>query len=279
MAQRRMFAKSVIGAGRFLMMPCSTRLLYYDLGMHADDDGIVEAVTVMRSTGATEDDLRVLATKGYVTILNEDLVTHITDWNRNNQLRKDRYTPSIYASLLVKITGENQAETARQPNGNQMEPQYRLGKVSLNISGDDADTCARASAEEQVKQFVIERNSDPRQYFGVDDAVEDEAYAFTSALFQQWTRRLPTESDVANVFESIKHTEQIDGKWVTTFPKDAKDLLMYAFEQSVMAGAAGDWFYIRGVLTNLKQRGITNLEQAEQYDAERDMRKDGVWNG
>ena len=90
MAERRMFAKAVIGSARFLRMPSTSRLLYYDLGMQADDDGIVEAFSVMRTTGATEDDLRVLATKGFVRVLNEDFVTYISDWNRNNYIQKDR---------------------------------------------------------------------------------------------------------------------------------------------------------------------------------------------
>ena len=59
-----MFARSVIGSARFLRMPQTSRLLYYDLGMAADDDGIVEAYTVLRMTGAAEDDLRVLASRG-----------------------------------------------------------------------------------------------------------------------------------------------------------------------------------------------------------------------
>ena len=75
MAERRMFAKATVGSARFLRMPATSRLLYYDLGMAADDDGVVEAFSVMRTTGATDDDLRVLASKGFVTILNDDLVT------------------------------------------------------------------------------------------------------------------------------------------------------------------------------------------------------------
>ena len=105
MAERRMFAKAVIGSGRFLRMPPTSRLLYYDLGMAADDDGVVEAFSVMRTTGATEDDLRVLASKGFVQVLNEELVTYITDWARNNYIQKDRYHPSVYAELLVKLGG------------------------------------------------------------------------------------------------------------------------------------------------------------------------------
>lgn len=103
MAERRMFAKSIIGSARFLHMPATSRLLYYDLGMQADDDGVVEAYSVMRTTGATEDDLRVLAAKGFVTVLNEDLVTFINDWKSNNFIRNDRYRPSIYQNLLCKL--------------------------------------------------------------------------------------------------------------------------------------------------------------------------------
>lgn len=66
MAERRMFAKAITNSARFLRMPATARLLYYDLGMAADDDGITEAFSVMRTTGATEDDLRVLASRGYV---------------------------------------------------------------------------------------------------------------------------------------------------------------------------------------------------------------------
>lgn len=103
MASRRMFSREIIGAARFLRMPATCRLFYYDLGMQADDDGVVEAWSVMRVTGATEDDLRVLVAKGFVKVLNEDLVTYIMDWKRNNLIKKDRYHPSLYKDLLVKF--------------------------------------------------------------------------------------------------------------------------------------------------------------------------------
>ena len=63
LAERRMFSKTVISSARFLRMPPTSRLLYFDLGMEADDDGCVEAFTVMRKTGAAEDDLRVLVAR------------------------------------------------------------------------------------------------------------------------------------------------------------------------------------------------------------------------
>ena len=126
-----MFAKAIVNSARFLTMPPSSRLLYYDLGMSADDDGIVEAFTVLRMTGAAEDDLKLLITKGFITLLNDELVCHIADWNLNNQIRKDRYKPSIYQDLLSASVNGNQRLTDGQPNGNQRSTQYSIGEDSI----------------------------------------------------------------------------------------------------------------------------------------------------
>ena len=113
-----MFSKSIIGAARFLRMPATSRLLYYDLGMQADDDGVVEAFSVMRLTGATEDDLRVLVTKGFVRVLNDDLVTLISDWSKNNLIKKDRYRQSIYKDLIIQLDTNCQRGTQLEPTWN-----------------------------------------------------------------------------------------------------------------------------------------------------------------
>lgn len=103
MAERRMFSKRVVGSARFLKMPISTQCLYFHLGLNADDDGIVEAYTTIKQIGATEDDLKVLVAKGFCKVLNEDLVTYITDWRENNKLRADRKIDSIYKDLLLQM--------------------------------------------------------------------------------------------------------------------------------------------------------------------------------
>lgn len=135
-----MFARPIIGGAKFLRMPATSRLLYYDLGMAADDDGCVEAFAVMRMTGATEDDLNVLVAKGFVRVLNEDLVVFITDWAANNQIRKDRYHKGLYKDLIegkceVELLPGSQTETNFQPPDNQvgdnLATEVRLGKVRL----------------------------------------------------------------------------------------------------------------------------------------------------
>ena len=76
LAQRRMVNVKIVDSARFLKMPVSTQALYFHLIVRGDDDGVVEAFNVMRMTGATEDDLKILVAKGFVEVLNDDLVTY-----------------------------------------------------------------------------------------------------------------------------------------------------------------------------------------------------------
>lgn len=166
MARRRMFANAIITSAKFLRMPATSRLLYYDLGMAADDDGCVEAFSVMRMTGATEDDLRVLASKGFIKVLNADLVSYILDWNTNNQIRKDRYTEGMYKHLIdttcdVLLQDGDEVATICQPNGNQMAPQYSIGKLSTvkSSTGEDstegvAEAINGPSKPKTTKRFI-----------------------------------------------------------------------------------------------------------------------------
>jgi hypothetical protein len=67
MAERRMFAKTIVTSDAFLDMPASTRCLYFLLGMVADDDGFVNnPKKIMRMIGASEDDLKVLISKRFI---------------------------------------------------------------------------------------------------------------------------------------------------------------------------------------------------------------------
>nr|DAV75738.1 MAG TPA: Replication initiation and membrane attachment [Caudoviricetes sp.] len=130
MAERRMFSKRVIGSARFLRMPGSTQAIYFHLGMAADDDGIVEAYPIMQMVNASEDDLRLLAAKGFVKVLNEDLVTYILDWQENNKIRADRKVNSIYKDLLLQVMPETPL----------IEPRQRADRVRPDIVQDNHGT-------------------------------------------------------------------------------------------------------------------------------------------
>ena len=131
MAERRMFSKRIIESARFLRMPASSRLLYFDLGMRADDDGVVEAYTVIRATGATEDDFKILVAKNFLKILNEDLVSYITDWSENNRIRPDRKIDSIYKGLLIQVLPDVELVEKRE------RADYKTSKINYSVQNVD----------------------------------------------------------------------------------------------------------------------------------------------
>lgn len=139
MAQRRMFSKSITTSDLFVDMPLSAQLLYFHLGMEADDDGFIgNAKMLSRAYGTNNDDLKLLFVKGFLLQFGNG-VSVIKDWNVNNQIRKDRHKETIYvqekAMLTVDNTGSytfgNQMATSWQPNGNQMATKDRLVETSL----------------------------------------------------------------------------------------------------------------------------------------------------
>ena len=134
-----MFANAVIGSARFLRLSVDARLLYFDLGMRADDDGAVEAFAVMRTCGVGENALQELIDGGFLVLLNDDQVCYITHWHENNTIRKDRYRRGLYYDLIPGHApddqgapdgqpSDNQLTTKCQPTDNQMTPQNRIDK-------------------------------------------------------------------------------------------------------------------------------------------------------
>ena len=107
MAERRMFAKTIIDSDTFLDMPLSTQALYFHLSMRADDDGFINNPRkIQRSIGATDDDLKLLIAKQF-TIPFESGVVVIKHWRLHNYIQKDRYKPTIYQDEKAQLSVEN----------------------------------------------------------------------------------------------------------------------------------------------------------------------------
>lgn len=104
MAQKRMFAKTVVGKDKFLAMSATAQALYFHLNMGADDDGFVDSVrTIMRSINAAEDDLRILISKGYLIPFDSGVLV-ITHWLTHNTLKADRYQPTEYQEERSRLS-------------------------------------------------------------------------------------------------------------------------------------------------------------------------------
>ncbi len=164
MAERRMFAKTIIDSDAFLDMPTSARLLYYDLSMRADDDGFINSPKkIIRMTGASDDDLKVLIIKKFV-IPFENGVVVIKHWLIHNYIRKDTYNETPYkeqkAMLIVdenksyKLINDNSVQAVDEPS-----TQVRLGKDSIdNIYGqDELDQAELKKKEKEAEEPTKEQ--------------------------------------------------------------------------------------------------------------------------
>jgi len=199
MAQRRMFSLNIINSARFLRMPIDAQNLYFHLGLRADDDGIVEAFSVMRLIGSSEDNLRLLHAKSFVHVLNDDLVTYITDWSEHNQIRPDRKINSIYQNLLIQIIPEvkllEPRERADRKNGqplddsgtSQGQPNDGIGKDSIG-------------KESKVKEIIMTQTQ--QDYIGTLKAILN--YPFDIEQDIKYYTTLEERYPTLNLLEMIK---------------------------------------------------------------------------
>lgn len=163
-----MFSKTITSSARFLKMPHEAQSLYFHLCMAADDDGVVEAFTVIRLTGANEDVFRVLTAKQFIIPLNEDDVSYILDWNEHNLLRADRKINSVYQNLLVSVLPDVKLLEPKQRKDrrgtSQGQPKDglskgKLSKVSL-IKDKESITKVIEETHDIPKQPVVYGNPD-----------------------------------------------------------------------------------------------------------------------
>lgn len=147
MAERRMFAKTIIDSDAFLEMPQSCQLLYFHLAMRADDDGFINnPKAIMRNVGSKDDDIRLLISKKFIIPFESGIVV-IKHWKIHNYIRNDRYKETKYMGEKQTLSlDENGAYTALvddlDTNGipvvSKMDTQVRLGKVRLGkVSKED----------------------------------------------------------------------------------------------------------------------------------------------
>jgi hypothetical protein len=140
-----MFAKTIIDSDAFIDMPMSARLLYYDLGMRADDDGFVNSPKkIQRVVGCSDDDIKLLIAKKFIIPFESGVVV-VKHWKINNLIRNDRYNETKYKiekSMLEHDENNAYRLTSGIPSDipcdtqvvDKRETQVRLGKDSININ-------------------------------------------------------------------------------------------------------------------------------------------------
>ena len=167
MAQRRMFAKTIIDSDAFLDMPQSSQLLYFHLSMRADDEGFINnPKAIMRNIGCKEDDAKLLIAKKFIIPFESGVVV-IKHWKIHNYIAKDRFTPTKYQEerATLELDDNNSYTTCIQPVY-EVETQVRLGKVSIGKDSIGEDK------KETFVSVIASYTTDPSLSSSLKDYVE-----------------------------------------------------------------------------------------------------------
>lgn len=169
MAERRMFAKTIVLSDIFLDMPMSARCLYFSLGMLADDDGFVNnPKSIMRQAGASESDMDVLLTNGFILTFDSGIIV-IKHWKIHNYIQKDRYKATKCltekSSLMIDKSG---AYMECIQGVSTLDTQDRSGKYSDSIS---EDTVGAWEQNRTHRKQIRPKSSNPFL-----DMLEDQCY-------------------------------------------------------------------------------------------------------
>ena len=163
MANRRMFSKDITSSDAFLDMPTSTQALYFQLWMHADDDGFLwSARRIARMLWCWEDDFKILVAKKFVLVF-DDWICVIKHWKMNNQIRRDRYKITVHTeklnSLITKDNGSYRSlSTNGLPNGNHLATQYSIGEVSIGKDRIEKVPLEVVDYSEELTDLISRRN-------------------------------------------------------------------------------------------------------------------------
>lgn len=208
MANRRMFSKSITNSGKFLKMPPTSRLLYYDFGMNADDDGYVEWFTILKMTSSTEQDMQVLKANKFIEVFDENVLI-VLDWKENNQIRADRYIPSKYKDIYGLPNG-NQTTTIGKPS---------IGKVSIGKERKEEDTSETSSQEIPLVIKSFEKiNPASKKFYGIPTqrkACADLIETYTLERVISVIEKTLPKTNGMQYFPTITTPLQLYDKWAT----------------------------------------------------------------
>lgn len=150
MAERRMFAKTIVDSDAFLDMSLSTQALYFHLSMRADDDGFINnPKKIARMIGSNDDEFKILIAKKFILTFESGVIV-IKHWRIHNYIQKDRYKPTNYLEEKALLSIE-------ENNGYKLDTNcvqdVRLGKVRLELGKDSLEKEEEKRREKKNKSI------------------------------------------------------------------------------------------------------------------------------
>lgn len=216
MAERRMFAKSIIDSDAFLDMSMSARLLYYDLAMRADDDGFVNSPKkIMRFVGANDSDMDELSNRQFIIPFRSGVIV-IRHWRRHNYIRKDAYkeTPYLEEKSELLLTENNTYELSSVNNPSTIRQQ----SVDNPLTQDNKDNKDNKVNKSKGIECSAPQNTKPtRHKYGEYKNVllsDEELEKLKVEFSADWSERIERLSEyIASSGKSYKNHLATIRKW------------------------------------------------------------------
>lgn len=252
MAEKRMFAKSIVLTDAFLDMPMSARCLYFTLGMLADDDGFVGSPkSIMRQCGASQDDLAILISKRFVLGFDSGVIV-IKHWRINNYLQKDRIHPTTYQEeLSTLMLDEKGAYTER-------EKDMYTGCIQ------DVYREENRLVEGRLEESRLEESRENKYISTSTTTIRPAADADLQAVMTFYME------NISKAIPSDVTTQAIIG-----FIRDlGKDIVLHAMEITAEA-ETHDWRYCKRILERYRDSGLRTLDAVMEDEAKARQGKAG----
>ena len=279
MANRRMFSKKICRSAKFLKMPSDSHKLYLHLVLDADDDGVVEAYSVMQAVSVEEQYFNILVEKGYSKVLNDDLVSYIMDWREHNVIRADRKVDSIYKDLLLEaipgiklVEPKKRASGKKKTSNQEKEDDNQMADNGLTNSSQKTDneqtdgSQMSDNGQHKISQDKSSQESLEKEKLKKENIEEDNTSEISIEEIEK------TEKDykkIKIIFENSLEdiTEENINECINYLKYFPIELVEYALIRTGMIKNP-TWQYTKKILNSWLAKGINTLQQVKQDEKE-----------
>lgn len=237
-----MFSLDIVDSDEFLKLTKTAQLLYFHLGMRADDDGFVKNPKgIMSLIGVKRTAYTELVTKKWLIEFNNGVVV-VTHWKLNNYIQKDRYKPTIYIKEKAYLQEDNGVyvyrmdtvlDTESDSNGipfvyrtgyqmdTGMYPQYSIGKCSIDkdsvVVVDDNNDNLYIPQLEDIKKYIDSNNYtfDPEYFYNYYKSKNwyignklIENFEQLKSIMNNWQKKESDKTNLPVVKNSFNNFEQ-----------------------------------------------------------------------
>lgn len=284
MANRRMFSKKICRSAKFLKMPGEAQRLYFHLGLDTDDDGVVEAYSVMQAAGVSEEFFNILVDKGYVKVLNDDLVSYMTDWREHNVIRADRKVDSIYKDLLIKTipdiklveprkraSGRKKKTTEENTNDSQKSDNGQTMDSPIADNGQTNDSQLTGNGQHKLSQDKLGKSNLEKENLEKENKIKENTSKDSSSE-SSTEKTSNTEKDynkIKIIFENSLEdiTEDNINECLNYLKHLPIELVEYALIRTGLIKNP-TWQYTKKILNSWLAKGINTLQMVKQDEKE-----------